>query len=103
MWWNTICCMFVVWRDRTTFTDYATARQVAKECSGVVVNTTTGAVRVCEYSDCEGRRSIVDIIESAPTNSGKVPPTIVDAIERALVRGNVVEVSWEEYKEGESA
>ena len=101
LWWNSTAAMFVDYADRTTFTDYTTAKVVAKEHGGHVGNFTQDAVRVCEYQDLDGRRSIFDIVESVPTNTGKIPPIIVDAIERALGRGNVVDVEVAHYEGGE--
>jgi len=97
LWWNSTAATFLEYGQRATFATYAAARAVAKEHHGKVVNCTNAAIRVIELRPNGG--DVLDVIVSAPTNAGKIPAIIVRAIEHALARKSLVEVTYVNYKE----
>ena len=98
LWWNSTAATFLEnYGQHSTFTTYAAAKAVAKEHNGKVVSSTNAAIRVIELRPNGG--DVLDVIVSAPTNAGKIPAIIVRAIEHALARKSLVEVTYVNYKE----
>ena len=106
LYWNSTAASFVPLDQRTIFTSFKAAQEVAKECRGRVnFDGTCDAVRVVEFAKeatcVEGQapvERVYDILESVPTRKGNVPPILISAVERALERGNRVEVSVVKYE-----
>jgi hypothetical protein len=105
--WNTTAAMFLDDQgQRSIFTKFAAAQAVAKEQKGSArYDCTCDVVRITEWgmkSSCvvgaAPSRRVVDITESLPTRAGKIPPIIVDMIDRAMERGNTVEVELVKFE-----
>ncbi len=87
--WSVEAAAFVPRDESTTFDNLREARAAAKACKGRVYNY-SDFVRLIERSTAPVW--VVDILESRLTMTGNLAPILIMTIERALDRGNKVEV-----------